>query len=103
MNSDGRSSYLIETPNGGNLLVQGNVLQKGLHSENHGVAISIGIEGVTNPTGVLLVRDNQFRNDQPVRTTFVRNASALPAVVIDNQIKGDVIPLIGAGGVPAQE
>jgi hypothetical protein len=87
---DGTSSYLIEAPNGGNLLVQGNVLEKGPLSSNPRAAISIGVEGVTNPTVRLTIRDNVFRSDLPGRTVFVRNSSATPVVLEDNAISGDV-------------
>lgn len=87
---DGTSSYLIETPNGGNLLVQGNVLEKGPLSSNPAAAISIGVEGVTNPTERLIIRNNTFRSDLPGRTAFVRNSSATPVVLEDNAISGDV-------------
>ena len=87
---DGTASYPIETPNGGNLLVQGNVLEKGPLSSNPRVAISIGVEGVTNPTDRLVIRDNVFRSDLPGRTAFVRNSSAAPVVLEDNAISGDV-------------
>jgi hypothetical protein len=46
---DGTSSYLIEAPNGGALIVRGNSLEKGPKSENHKAAIAIGAEGVTHP------------------------------------------------------
>jgi hypothetical protein len=87
---DGTSSYLIETPVGGNLLVQGNVLEKGALSSNPRLAISIGVEGVTNPTDRLIIRNNVFRSDLPDRTVFVRNSSATPVVLEDNAISGDV-------------
>jgi len=95
---DGTSSYLIETPNGGNLLVQGNVLEKGPLSSNPRAAISIGVEGVTNPTDRLAIRDNVFRSDLPGRTAFVRNSSAAPVVLEDNAISGDVEVLETASG-----
>ncbi len=97
---DGTSSYLIETPNGGNLLVQGNVLEKGPLSSNPRVAISIGAEGVTNPTDRLIIRNNVFRSDLPGRTAFVRNSSAAPVVLEENAINGDVEVLqTPSGGV----
>ena len=37
-------------PNGGDLLMQGNRLQKGHLSENSDTAVAIGVEGVTHPT-----------------------------------------------------
>jgi hypothetical protein len=88
----GTSSYLIETPNGGNLLVQGNVLHKGVHSSNPAAVISIGVEGVTNPTDVLIVRDNRFVSDLPEPTIFVRNSTTATVDLAGNQISGKVIP-----------
>jgi hypothetical protein len=87
---NGTSSYLIETPIGGNLLVQGNMLEKGPHSSNPGFAISIGVEALKNPTGALIIRDNVFRNDAPGRTVFVRNCTGTPADLSGNLIRGDV-------------
>lgn len=88
----GTASYLIETPNGGNLLVQGNVLQKGARSSNPAAAISIGVEGVTNPTNVLIVRDNRFVSDLPEPTIFVRNSTRVTVDLAGNQLSGKVIP-----------
>ncbi len=87
---DGTSSYLIETPDGGNLLVQGNVLEKGPLSSNPRVAISIGVEGVKNPTDKLVIRNNVFRSDLPGRTVFVRNSTAATVLLEGNAITGDV-------------
>ncbi len=62
----------IDIPNGGNVLIAGNTLEKGPHSDNHEAAISIGAEEMTNPTGSVIVRDNTFHNDMAVRVLFVR-------------------------------
>jgi hypothetical protein len=78
-------------------------MEKGSRSENREVAISIGVEGVTNPTQVLIVRGNQFRNDIGAPTTLVRNSSATPAEVLDNQVTGPVTLLRGAGGLPLEK
>ena len=75
---DGTASYLIDIPNGGNVLIQGNTMEKGAHSENPATAIAIGEEGVKNPTTALIVRDNVFHGDGPVRTAFVRNTTVHP-------------------------
>jgi hypothetical protein len=93
---DGTSSYLIETPNGGDLLVQGNVMEKGPLTGNPRAAISIGVEGVTNRTEKLVIRNNVFRSDVPGSTVFVRNSSAVPVVLEGNTISGDV-KLLQAG------
>ncbi len=95
----GTSSYLIDIPNGGNLLVQHNVLAKGARSDNALTAISIGEEGVSNPTATLIIRDNDFTSALPAPTAFVRNGTATQAMLIDNQLHGVVRPLDGPGRV----
>jgi hypothetical protein len=90
---DGTASYLIDIPNGGNVLIQGNVMEKGAHTDNRAVAISIGEEGVKNPTGALIIRDNVFHSDVPERTAFVRDSTSTPVDLTGNRITGDVKPL----------
>ena len=46
---NGNSSYLVDIPNGGDLLMQGNRLRKGKMAENTGTAVPIGEEGVREP------------------------------------------------------
>jgi hypothetical protein len=89
----GTASYLIDIPNGGNVLIQGNTMEKGAHSQNPEVAISIGEEGVKNPTTALLIRDNAFHSDEPDRTIFVRNSTQTPVDLSGNTITGNVEPL----------
>lgn len=95
----GTSSYLVETPNGGNLLVLDNVMQKGRLSDNPEVAISIGVEGTTNPGSTVIVQGNRFTSDLTAQVIFVRNASPVPALLRDNVLKGNVVPLTGPGVV----
>ncbi len=95
----GTSSYSIDIPNGGNVLIQDNVLQKGANSSNLAVAISIGVEGVTNPTNLLIVRDNQFTSVLPEPTIFVRNSTLTPVTLTGNRLVGNVVTLGGSGMV----
>ena len=95
----GTSSYLIETPSGGDLLVQANLLHKGRLSENTATAISIGVEGGIQPTDVLIIRDNRFVSDLPDPTLFVRNSTSTPATLTGNRLTGRVVPLDGPGTV----
>jgi nitrous oxidase accessory protein NosD len=97
--AEGNSSYLIELPNGGDALIQDNVLQKGPHSDNPGVVISIGIEGVTNPTRSLVIRANRFTSDLSKPTLFVRNSTTTAADLEGNVLTGQVVPLQGPGVV----
>ena len=95
----GTASYLIDIPQGGNLLVEHNVMEKGPNSSNPATAISIASGGVRNPTNSLIVRDNTFRNDMAEPTLFVRNESETPAQLSDNQVSGPVRLLQGPGSV----
>jgi hypothetical protein len=95
----GTSSYLVELPNGGSLVMTNNILQKGRNSSNHGTAIAIGTEGVTHRTAELTISGNKFANDQDRETVFVRNMTATEAVLTGNTFKGKVVPLVGDGSV----
>ena len=95
----GNSSYLIDIPNGGDVLIERNRLEKGPRSENASTAISIGAEGVTHPTHQLIVRDNSFTSDLPESTIFVRNGTETPALLSGNRLIGKTIPLEGPGSV----
>lgn len=95
----GTSSYLVELPNGGSLVMTNNILEKGHESSNHGTAVSIGAEGVTHRTAELTISGNKFINDQDRETVFVRNMTATEAVLTGNTFKGKVVPLVGDGTV----
>ena len=84
----GTSSYLIDVPNGGDVRITGNRLEKGPLTQNPGTAIAIGEEGVTHPTRRILVQGNVFRNDVGLRTVFVRNETRTKAVLRDNRFSG---------------
>lgn len=95
---DGTSSYLIEIPNGGNVLVADNRLEKGPHSQNQANVIMIGAEGVTQPTDELVFRNNVLTNNEGRPTTFVHNITATPAQLVGNTFKGSPVrPLEGDG------
>ena len=96
---NGNSSYLVDIPNGGDLLMQGNRLQKGKMAENTGTAVPIGEEGVKNPTHDLIIRDNNFTSDLPEPTVFVRNRTTTPAMLSGNHLQGRVTALVGPGTV----
>jgi hypothetical protein len=95
----GTSSYLVELPNGGSLVMTNNILEKGRNSSNPATAVSIGAEGVTHRTAELTISANKFTNDQDRETVFIRNMTATEAVLTGNTFKGKVIPLVGDGSV----
>ena len=95
----GNSSYLIEIPNGGAVSIAANQMRKGRMSSNGGTAISIGGEGEINPPGPIVIRDNNFVNEQERSTVFVRSFAATPAQLSGNTLTGAVTALAGAGTV----
>ncbi len=94
---DGTASYLVELPNGGALVMRGNTLEKGPHSGNHTSAVSIGMEGVDQPTDEITVEGNRFTNDGDYHTAFVNNVTATEALLRHNVLRGAVDPLHGDG------
>jgi hypothetical protein len=96
----GTSSFLVELPNGGSLIMKNNTLEKGPLSENHSAAVSIGQEGNLHPTSQLVFEGNTFTNDMTVKTLFVKNLVPTGAVLEKNTYKGNfVVPLQGNGTV----
>lgn len=96
---DRLSSYLVDIPNGGDLLLRNSELRKGPRAENTEAAVVIGAEGVTHPTGRLEIFGNRFANLMPRGTVFVRNRSTTPAELQANTISGQVTVLEGPGTV----
>ncbi len=94
---NGTASYMLEIPNGGDVLVRGNVFAKGPRAENHTCAIMIGSEGVSQRTREILVEDNTFRNEGSYDTFFVTNRTATEALLKNNRFSGRVRPLQGDG------
>ena len=95
----GTSSYLVDVPNGGDLVMQGNVLEKGAHTGNRRAAIIIGEEGVTHPTQELRIEGTHFTSDVPGGTVFVSNGTTTPATLQGNVLQGNVTALQGPGTV----
>lgn len=95
----GTTSYLVDVPNGGTVVMEGNVLEKGRLSRNPGTAIAIGAEGVKNPTTKLVFSHNRFSSHLPGTTVFVRNLTGAEAVLMKNQVVGRVVPLVGKGSI----
>jgi len=95
----GTSSYLVDISNGGSLIMENNVLEKGPKCTNHTAAVVIGAEGVTQRTPEISIKGNKFTNDQTIETIFVKNMTATEAILVGNTLKGKVVPLSGDGSV----
>lgn len=94
-----RASYLVDIPNGGNLLLRNTTLRKGPDHGNPTAAVMLGAEGVRHPTESLRVIGNRFENLMPRGTVFVENRTATPVLVEGNEIRGAVAVLVGPGEV----
>ena len=88
--ADGTSSYLIEAPNGGTVIVRFNKLEKGPHTGNTTAAIAIGAEGVDQPTPEILVQNNSFANDTGKRVALLYNLSTTTPKITGNKTTGQV-------------
>lgn len=85
-NNFGNASYEIDLPQGGNALIEGNVIQQGPDSENPTV-IAFGAEGNLNPSSSLVVRGNIIMSDR-ANGTAVWNATGATATMVDNKVYG---------------
>jgi hypothetical protein len=92
---DGHDSRAIDVPNGGEVLIRGNVLQKGPNSENSEM-IGIALESDYHPVNQTVIEDNLFVFDTVPEgwlQDLARAVGLLPArgVVIASKSPGDVI------------
>jgi hypothetical protein len=97
--ANGTSSFAIEAPNGGAVVVRDNTIEKGPKSENHTAAVMIGAEGVTQPTPEILVEHNTFLVNGSYTSYLVNNLTATAAVLRANTLKGNAKALHGDGSV----
>ena len=95
----GTSSFAVDVPNGGAVVLRDNHIEKGPKSENHTAAIMVGEEGVTQPTPEIIVEHNTFRVDGGYSAYLVYNATATGAVLTGNTLQGNARPLHGDGSV----
>ena len=96
---EGTSSYSIEAPNGGSVIVRNNHFEKGPKSENHTGAVVIGMEGVTQPTPEITVENNSFVVDGGYTSYLVVNRTATEAMLKGNILKTTAKALDGDGVV----
>lgn len=96
---EGDSSYLVDIPNGGGLILAGTELSKGPRTGNREAAVVIGAEGATNAAAPIEITGNRMANLLGRGTVFVRNRTTTPALLRGNRLAGPVTPLEGPGRV----
>jgi hypothetical protein len=97
--ANGTSSYTVEIPNGGAVLLRDNKIEKGPKSENHTAALMIGAEGLTQPTPEIIVEHNTFLVEGDYNSFLVNNMSATEATLVGNKLLGNAKALHGDGTV----
>jgi hypothetical protein len=84
----GTGSYSIDVPNGGKVVIQGNVIQQGPNSQNPAI-IAFGEEGNVHAGSSLTVTGNTILNDlQSSSASAVWNATSANASVTGNSFYG---------------
>src|SRR4051794_8049050 len=84
----GTASYSIDLPNGGNAVIQDNVIEQGPFSQNP-IIITFGEEGNLNPSKNLLVSGNIILNDKwSLFSLAVRNMTATTVQITGNKFFG---------------
>ncbi len=95
----GTASYSIDAPNGGNVLIQGNVIQQGPASQNPAI-IAFGEEGNVHANSTLKVLGNTILNDlQSPSLAAVWNATGAQATATNNSFYGVPAVQITRGSV----
>ncbi|MDW3094055.1 MAG: hypothetical protein R8G33_00105 [Gammaproteobacteria bacterium] len=91
---DGNASYSVDFANGGNILIENNIIQKGPLSDNTTTAICIGCEGGRNESQSIIVRNNEFTNNTAKRVVFLRNLTSTKEELENNAFKGGKTTLV---------
>lgn len=83
--SGGRASYELDFPNGGDVLVKGNLVQQNEETENSTI-ISYGFEGYAWPRNKLYLLSNTLVNDKNYGGAFLRVAPKADGVFSANNL-----------------
>jgi len=86
--ANGTASYSIDLPNGGNAIINNNVIEQGPNSENPTI-IAYGEEGSVHANSSLQVTNNTILNDLTAHVPIgVNNTTAVNAAISGNSIFG---------------
>jgi hypothetical protein len=84
---NGTGSYEIDLPNGGNAVIENNVIEKGPNAQNPNF-VAFGEEGNLQASSSLTVTGNTVLNDFGAGASFVWNDTSIAASVTGNTIYG---------------
>jgi hypothetical protein len=94
--SDGKSSYSVEFPNGGLAFLIGNLIEQGPQGENFTI-VSYGTEGLQHPQNEFYMVNNTVVNDRPEGGRFVFVKAGSVAKIVNNVFSGPGDVLVGPG------
>jgi hypothetical protein len=95
--AEGTSSYLIDVPDGGTLILDHNTLEKGPRTSNRRAAVMIGDGAASWPRGEVIATGNRLTNDTGQAVSFIVNWSDAAPVLGKNEFVGDVTPVSTSG------
>ncbi len=95
----GTSSYLVELPDGGDLVMHDNTLEKGARSSSMLTAVMIGTERAGPSDTSQVITHNRFVNDTGERPAFVLNWGGASPDVSDNVLPADITALSSRGSL----
>ncbi|MBL8482627.1 MAG: right-handed parallel beta-helix repeat-containing protein [Rhodocyclaceae bacterium] len=93
--ADGRSSYVLDLPDGGIAYVVGNLLEKGPNAETRTI-VAYGEEGYKFPANELYFAHNTLVNDGLGAAVFMHIAAGVQQVRLVNNL------FVGRGALPPQ-
>ena len=95
--ANGTASYSIDLPNGGNAVIQGNIIRQGPNSQNP-IIISYAEESAPYAHSHLSITGNTILNDYSVHTPLaLKNASNISAAISGNHFYGLTSSQIATG------
>jgi Hint domain-containing protein len=92
----GTSASTLDIPDGGNALIQNNVLEQGPLSNNSRI-IAVGVESTSQTTTSFVVTGNTIINDLTGGATGVTNATSTTAQITNNLIFGLTAGQVASG------
>ncbi|VAW00342.1 hypothetical protein MNBD_ALPHA01-400 [hydrothermal vent metagenome] len=93
------ASYLVDIPNGGNIIIENNYLYKNKGAQNTAV-ISYGAEGMKYEDNSITIKYNNIINEEGM-AFLLRNHSSIKAIITKNETKNisvDEVPGMERGG-----
>ena len=93
----GNGSYSIDLPNGGNAVIQGNTIEKGVNAQNY-TTIAFGEEGAYANSS-LSINNNTIINDNANGNLVNNAAGTAPVSLTNNQLYGFAANKIATGTV----